>query len=145
MLHRQFVAPILEGDAIVGVITESKTGHEAILARRVIDATGDADVAQRAGAPTHQTLVEKMQAASVMFHLAGVDKRAFLRGVDEDPQTDKDWSGAGEWEIETSGNEDDMFSPFLGKPFVEAIPTTSSPPTSTPSVGRGAPSTTPAS
>ncbi len=34
MLHRQFVAPIMEGDAIVGIITESKAGREAILARR---------------------------------------------------------------------------------------------------------------
>ncbi|MCB1328070.1 MAG: FAD-dependent oxidoreductase, partial [Maritimibacter sp.] len=51
MLHRAFAAPILEGDRIVGIITEGKSGREAILARRVIDATGDADVAFRAGAP----------------------------------------------------------------------------------------------
>ena len=49
-----FVAPIMDGDAITGIITESKAGREAIRARRVIDATGDADVAHRAGAPTHQ-------------------------------------------------------------------------------------------
>merc|ERR1711965_951391 len=52
MLHRMFVAPILEGDVIKGVIVESKAGREAILAERVIDATGDADVAHRAGAIT---------------------------------------------------------------------------------------------
>ena len=121
MLHRQFVSPLMENGAIVGVVTESKSGREAILARRVIDATGDADVAHRAGAPTHKTPVEEMQAASVMFHLAGVDKRAFLRGVEQDPQTYKDWSGASEWEIETTGKEDGMFSPFLGKPFAQAI------------------------
>jgi hypothetical protein len=57
----------------------------------VIDATGDADVADRAGAPTVKTPVEEMQAASVMFHLAGVDKAAFLAGVAADPQT-YDWS-----------------------------------------------------
>ena len=45
MLHRTFVAPIMDGDAITGIITESKAGREAIRARRVIDATGDADVA----------------------------------------------------------------------------------------------------
>lgn len=120
MLHRLFVAPIMEGDAIAGVIVESKAGREAILARRVIDATGDADLAARAGAPTHKTPVEAMQAASVMFHLAGVDKRAFLEGVRADPQTYSDWS-TGEWQIETSGKEDKMFSPFLGKPFAQAI------------------------
>jgi hypothetical protein len=120
MLHRLFVAPVMDGDAITGIIVESKAGREAILARRVIDATGDADVAQRAGAPTIKTPLEQMQAASVIFHLAGVDKGAFLDGVRADPQTYGDWS-AGEWEIETSGKEDELFSPFLRKPFAQAI------------------------
>lgn len=120
MLHRLFVAPILEGDAIVGIITESKAGREAILARRVIDATGDADVARRAGAPTVKTPVEEMQAASVMFHLAGVDKARFMAAVRADPQTYADWS-TGEWTVETTGKEDAMFSPFLKKPFQKAI------------------------
>ena len=120
MLHRQFVAPIMDGNAIKGIIVESKAGREAILAARVIDATGDADVAHRAGAPTFKTSVEEMQAASVMFHLAGVDKKAFMAGVRSDPQTYSDWS-TGEWQIETSGKEDQMFSPFLGKPFAQAI------------------------
>ncbi len=120
MLHRQFVSPIMDGNAIRGIIVESKAGREAILAARVIDATGDADVAHRAGAPTNKTPVEQMQAASVMFHLAGVDKKAFMAGVRSDPQTYSDWS-TGEWQIETSGKEDQMFSPFLGKPFAQAI------------------------
>lgn len=120
MLHRQFAAPIMEGNRITGIITESKAGREAILAKCVIDATGDADVATAAGAPVAKTPVEAMQAASVMFHLAGVDKRAFLDGVRADPQTYADWS-TGEWQIETSGKEDKMFSPFLAKPFSQAI------------------------
>ena len=120
MLHRQFVAPIVEDGAMRGVIVESKAGREAILARVVIDATGDADVAQRAGAATLKTPVEEMQAASVMFHIAGVHKAAFMAGVRADPQTYKDWS-SGEWQVETDGKEDDMFSPFLGKPFERAI------------------------
>jgi ribulose 1,5-bisphosphate synthetase/thiazole synthase len=121
MLHRQFVAPIMEEDAIVGIITESKAGREAILAKVVIDATGDADVAHRAGAPTRMAAREDLMAASVMFHLAGVDKAAFVKGVQSDPQTYSDWGGGGEWNIETSGKEDQMFSPFLHKPFAQAI------------------------
>ena len=120
MLHRLFVAPIMDGDTLAGIIVESKAGREAILAKRIIDATGDADVAFRAGAPTRKTPVEHMQAASVIFHMAGVDKPAFMAGVRADPQTYKDWS-TGEWVIETSGKEDGMFSPFLGKPFAQAI------------------------
>lgn len=121
MLHRQFVAPIMEGNRIVGIITESKSGREAILADRVIDATGDADVAERAGATTFLTPKEDMMAASVMFHVAGVDKVKFMEDVKADPQTYKDWGGGGEWNIETTGKEDDMFSPFLMKPFKKAI------------------------
>ena len=146
MLHRTFVAPIMDGDAVTGIITESKAGREAIRARRVIDATGDADVAHRAGAPTFHTPREQMMAASVMFHLAGVDKKAFIEGIKADPQSYKDWAGGGEWNIETGGKEDDMFSPFLKKPFEQAIKDGLIPATLT-TLGRhvGCRSTTPAS
>ena len=93
LLHRAFAAPVMDGDAVAGVITESKAGREAILADRVIDCTGDADVAHRAGAPTRTTPVEEMQAASVMFHLSGVDKQAFLAGIRADPATGRLASG----------------------------------------------------
>jgi hypothetical protein len=121
MLHRLGAAPIMEGRAIRGVITESKAGREAILASRIIDATGDADIAFRAGAPTFKTPKEEMMATSVMFSMSGVDKRRFLDAVKADPQTYKDWEGNGEWNIETSGKEDALFSPFLRKPFKQAL------------------------
>ncbi len=121
MLHRMAAAPIMEGRTLRGVITESKAGREAILARRVIDATGDADIAFRAGAPTAKTPREEMMATSVMFSMSGVDKRRFLDAVKADPQTYKDWEGNGEWNIETSGKEDELFSPFLRKPFKQAL------------------------
>jgi len=121
MLHRLFVAPIVEDGVIKGVITESKSGREAILAQRVIDATGDADVAMRAGAPTHKTPREEMMAVSVMFSMAGVNKKRFIEQVKADPQTYKDWTGNGEWDIETTGKEDDLFSPFMRKPFKQAV------------------------
>ncbi len=120
LLHRLFVAPIMEGNTITGVVTESKSGREAILAQRIIDATGDADVAALAGAPYFKAPKEKMMAASVMFSMSGVDKKKFIEHIKSDPQTYKDWEG-GEWRIETSGKEDDMFSPFLRKPFEQAM------------------------
>ena len=120
MLHRQFVAPIMKGTTIKGVIVESKAGREAILAKVVIDCTGDADVAERAGALTQKTPLEEMQAASVMFHVAGVNKQRFMDEVRANPQTYKDWS-TGEWTVETDEKEDDMFSPFLKRPFEKAI------------------------
>jgi ribulose 1,5-bisphosphate synthetase/thiazole synthase len=120
MLHRMVVAPIMQGDVIKGVIVESKSGREAILAERVIDATGDADVAYRAGAKTYKAKREELMAASVMFSMTGVDKARFLDNVKADPQTYADWAG-GEWSIETTGKEDKMFSPFIKKPFDQAI------------------------
>src|SRR5207344_953869 len=32
-----------------------------------------------------------------------------------------DWSGNGEWDYETTGKEDKLFSPFLRKPFKQAL------------------------
>ena len=55
ILHCCFVALAMDGKRIKGIITESKVGREAILAGRVIDATGVGDVARRSGAPTHNT------------------------------------------------------------------------------------------
>ena len=120
MLHRMFVAPIMEGDTIRGVIAESKAGREAILARLVIDASGDGDVAHRAGAPTHKHPKAEMMSASVMFSMCGVDKGKFIDAVKADPQTYADWAKDGEWSVATSGKEDAMFSPFLRKPFEQA-------------------------
>ena len=120
MLHRLFVAPIMDGDVIKGVIVESKAGREAILAERVIDATGDADVAYRAGAITRKQAKEDMIGASVMFSMSGVDKTRFIEHVKADPQTYRDWA-YGQWTVETTGKEDEMFSPFLRKPFERAV------------------------
>jgi len=120
MLHRMFVAPIMEGDTIRGVIVENKAGREAILARRVIDASGDADIAHRAGAPTRMHPKAEMMSVSVMFSMCGVDKARFIDAVKADPQTYADWAKDGEWSVTTSGKEDEMFSPFLRKPFQQA-------------------------
>ena len=121
LLHRLCVAPIMEEGAIRGVITESKAGREAILAKRVIDATGDADIATRAGAPVRKSPKKDMMAVSVMFSMSGVNKRRFIDAVKADPQTYADWSGNGEWDYETTGKEDMLFSPFLRKPFQQAL------------------------
>jgi ribulose 1,5-bisphosphate synthetase/thiazole synthase len=121
LLHRMGVAPIMENGIIRGVITESKAGREAILAGRVIDATGDADIATRAGAPVRKSPKEEMMAVSVMFSMSGVNKRRFIESVKADPQTYADWSGNGEWDYETTGKEDQLFSPFLRKPFQQAL------------------------
>jgi ribulose 1,5-bisphosphate synthetase/thiazole synthase len=121
LLHRLCVTPIVEHGAVVGVITESKAGREAIFAKRVIDATGDADIAARAGAPVHKLPKKEMMSASVMFSMSGVNKRRFIDAIKADPQTYADWAGNNEWDYETTGKEDKLFSPFLRKPFQQAL------------------------
>lgn len=49
-LHCWGVEAIVNGDAVQGVVFESKSGRQAILAKVVIDATGDGDVFASAGA-----------------------------------------------------------------------------------------------
>ena len=78
--------------------------------------------------------------ASVMFHLAGVDNAAFIEGVIADPKTYRDWS-TGEWETETSGKEDAMYSPFLASPSRWPSATASSRRISRRSAGPGEPCT----
>jgi ribulose 1,5-bisphosphate synthetase/thiazole synthase len=121
LLHRLGVAPIMANGTIRGVIVESKAGREAIFAKRVIDATGDADIATRAGAPVRKSAKSEMMSASVMFSMSGVNKQRFIEAVKADPQTYADWSGNNEWDYETSGKEDMLFSPFLRKPFKKAL------------------------
>ena len=125
LLHCLAAAPILEGETIQGVITESKSGRQAILAKRVIDATGDADIAYRAGAPCYKSpknekdLKKVMMGVTTKFSCKGVDKARFLEYVKAHPKTMKDWSGS--WAVETSGKEDDLAaSSFMDEPFKQA-------------------------
>jgi hypothetical protein len=121
LLHSVVIDAVLEGDAVVGVITHSKSGRGAILAKRVVDASGDADVAHDAGAPTRKTARERMLPVTVMFSVAGVDKTRFLDYVAEHPQTYRNWGLA--WDIDQQdkdGKSGDQFSPYLEEPFARA-------------------------
>ena len=111
ILHCLAVDTVMAGDAIRGIVTESKSGRQAILARRVIDATGDADIAHRAGAPWRMAPRNELLGVTVSFSLTGVDRERFLAYVKSHPSTYKNWA------LETTGKEDDLFSPYLSAPF----------------------------
>jgi hypothetical protein len=115
LLHCLATGPLVEEGTVTGVVTESKSGRQAILARRVIDASGDADLAYRAGAPCRKTPVEEMMGVTVTFSCAGVDRQRFLDYIAEMAPTYKDWGKC--WRTETTGKEDDLFSPYLQEPF----------------------------
>jgi hypothetical protein len=73
--HAMCVGVVMDGDTIRGIITESKSGREAVLGKIVVDCTGDGDVAFRAGVPCEKGSRETggMQPPTLMFCLAGVD------------------------------------------------------------------------
>ena len=118
LLHCLVTEPIVEDGLVKGVITESKSGRQAILAERVIDATGDADVAFRAGAPCHTRPRGTAMGVTVMFSCSGVDKARFLDHVAQSAPTYGDWGKC--WHVKTSGKEDGLFSPYLQEPFDRA-------------------------
>lgn len=66
---------IMDGNRIIGVITENKSGRNAYYGKVIIDATGDGDVAYHTGAEFLLGREEdnKMQPATLMFKVGGVD------------------------------------------------------------------------
>ena len=66
---------ILEDGRVTGVITQSKSGREVIACKVLIDATGDGDLAAKAGVPYFKGRESDglMQPVSIMFKVAGVD------------------------------------------------------------------------
>lgn len=71
---------IIEDNLVKGIIVESKSGREVIFAEIVIDASGDGDIAAKAGVPYNKGREEdgKMQPMTLMFKVGGVD---LSRGV----------------------------------------------------------------
>ena len=80
-LHSWFAEPIVEDGRMRGVLVETKSGRQALLGEIVIDATGDLDVAARAGAPfAHGSYI-----VTPVFRLGGVETEAALRFETERP------------------------------------------------------------
>jgi len=71
LMHSFAVDAIIEGNTVKGVILESKAGRQAVLAKVVVDASGDGDIAASAGAPYE----EKMHpwGISLDHRIGGVD------------------------------------------------------------------------
>lgn len=78
LLHTYIVQSIVEDNVIKGVIIENKAGRQAILARMVVDATGDGDVSALAKVP-YET-AETPLPMTMMFNMVGVDiKKAIAK------------------------------------------------------------------
>jgi hypothetical protein len=74
--------PILEDDGLRGVLVDTKQGRRALLGKIVIDATGDGDVAAKAGIPFEfgRESDGLVQGMTLMFALRGVDEGK-VRGI----------------------------------------------------------------
>ncbi len=81
-LHSWFSQTLVEDGKVKGVICETKSGREAILADVVIDTTGDLDVAASAGAPH----IGGSYITTTVFRLGGVDTEAAERFEREEPE-----------------------------------------------------------
>lgn len=75
LLYTIAASPIVESGRLRGVIIENKSGRQAVLAKIVIDASGDGDIAARAGAEYSKGRETdgSMQPVSLMFKVGGVD------------------------------------------------------------------------
>ena len=84
---------VVEDNTVCGVIVENKSGRGFIKAKRVVDATGDGDVAASAGVPFHKGRESdnRMQPCTIMFNVGGVDfdKAVFPRSFETLVETEK--------------------------------------------------------
>lgn len=88
LLYVFCVGVIMEGNHLNGVIIESKSGREVILAKTIIDCSGDADVAFRAGVNCEQGNEQGgVQPPTLMFCLGGVDTEKLRLSISEEPRT----------------------------------------------------------
>ncbi|NLI92124.1 MAG: FAD-dependent oxidoreductase [Peptococcaceae bacterium] len=72
--------PIVENGTVKGIFVENKSGRQAILAEKIIDATGDADIAYRAGAPCvfGRETDHKIRPLTINFRIGNIDFEKML-------------------------------------------------------------------
>jgi hypothetical protein len=88
VLHAWAVAPIVEDGALRGAIFESKEGRHAVLAKVVVDTTGDADLLVRAGVTAEADIDSSdiHHCINTAFMLGGVDMERWTAFRRDDKQ-----------------------------------------------------------
>ena len=71
-LHASAFGVVTRNDRIVGVCLYSESEIYELSGKVFIDATGDADIARKAGVPSVNSLYEGHQPATLMFQVGGV-------------------------------------------------------------------------
>ena len=99
LLFHSLIVDVLSTDrAVRGIVVEGKSGRQALMGRLTIDATGDADVAAKAGAPfvlgvgpddlaavENDVPLGTMQQMGIMFRMANVDMARCFEYLKEHP------------------------------------------------------------
>ena len=66
-LHSWGTEPVMDGNKVKGVIFESKSGRQAVLAKVIIDSTGDGDLLPYSGADFKMDIERTMRIANLSF------------------------------------------------------------------------------
>ncbi len=84
LFHADFAEPLMEDARIVGARIFTKAGMRDVRAKVVIDATGDADVAFRSGAPTEygDPASGRVQPATMFFRIGNCDLAAITADIE---------------------------------------------------------------
>ena len=84
LFHADFVEPVMSGTTITGVRLFTKAGFRTVKAKVVIDATGDGDVAFRAGVPTEygDSAAKRVQPATMFFRIGNCDLKAITADIE---------------------------------------------------------------
>ena len=110
--------PIMEGSTVNGLFVETKSGRLAVKAKIVIDGTGQAEVAMRAGAPVKKVMAPNL---GLWYAMGGVDwdrYEGFAEAHQEASEKDLEWSrkhlAVAETEADPFPNQHHML-PYLRK------------------------------
>ena len=97
LFHAYAAEPIVEDGAMRGAIFESKEGRHAVLAKVVIDTTGDADLLARAGLSfeTDSDPTDIHSCINTAFMIGGVDMNRWIDFKTGDGQGFKDFMARG--------------------------------------------------
>ncbi len=114
LFHCYAVGAIIVDGLIRGVITESKSGRQAVLAKTVIDATGDADIAAFSGAPFTKEPAGELMCVTTGFGVSGVDTVSFREHIADQPGKIGDWASL------TMKGEEELFSAYFTDVFEKA-------------------------
>ena len=111
MLHTQFVQVLMEGRRITGVVVANKDGLGVIQAKVVVDCSGDADVAARAGVDfvLGDRETGNIQPASLFFRIGNVDTAKVTANMKEHWQEIRPFFGPFSWLLKEYAQDWDNF------------------------------------